>query len=78
MATEGTIHSDLAIPPHDCQRFVAAGGFSPTRIQAFAAEVGIDAGIVVGRLQHDGHLKHEWHNALRSRCTWAATTGEAH
>jgi len=62
---------DSLIPPEDYQRFVTSGGFSRARIEAFASDVGIDAGIVVGRLQHDGHLKHDERNALRTRFTWA-------
>ena len=66
--------SDSLIPQHEYLRFVASGGFSEAQIKAFAAEVGIDPGIVVGRLQHDGHLKHEWRNELRTRYTWTAST----
>jgi HTH-type transcriptional regulator/antitoxin HigA len=68
--------SDSLIPPDDYLRFVASGGFSGGEIEAFASEVGIDAGIVVGRLQHGGHLKHEWRNELRTRYTWAVSTAE--
>ncbi len=62
------------IPPDDYLRFVASGGFSGAEIEAFASEIGIDPGVVVGRLQHDGHLKHEWRNELRTRYTWAVNT----
>ena len=65
---------DFLVPRQDYLRFVASGRFSQARVGAFASEVGIDAGIVVGRLQHDGHLKHDRCNALRTRFTWAAET----
>ena len=69
--------SDFLIPPSDYRRFVAAGDFSRARIQTFAAEVGIDAGVVVGRLQHDVLLKHEWQNAMRTRYVWATGAEDA-
>ena len=69
--------SDFLIPRDDYLRFVASGRFSQAQVEAFASEVGIDSGIVVGRLQHDGHLKHDRCNALRTRFTWASETQEA-
>jgi HTH-type transcriptional regulator/antitoxin HigA len=57
--------SDSLIPPNDYLRFVASGGLSGAEIEAFASEVGVDPA-VVGRLQHDGRLKHEWRNELRT------------
>ena len=65
---------DSLIPRDDYLRFVASGGFSAAAIEAFASEVGIDSGIVVGRLQHDGQLRHDERNALRTRFTWAPET----
>ena len=62
---------DLLLPADDYLRFVASGGFSGAAIKAFASEVGIDAGIGVGRLQHDGHLGHDEQNSLRPRFEWA-------
>jgi len=66
--------SDCLIPPDDYLRFVASGDFSGTGIEGFASDIGIHAGVVVGRLQHDGHLEHDWCNALRTRFTWASET----
>ncbi len=40
----------------------------------FAREQGIAPSIVVGRLQHDGHLPHSHLNDLRSRFAWAETS----
>jgi HTH-type transcriptional regulator/antitoxin HigA len=62
---------DALIPPGEYARLVTRGDFMPQAICAFAAENGIAPGIVVGRLQHDEHLRHEWHNDLRVRYTWA-------
>ena len=67
---------DSLIPPDDYLRLVVSGGFSGAEIEAFASEVGIHPGVVVGRLQHDGHLKHEWRNELRTHYTWATRTEE--
>jgi HTH-type transcriptional regulator / antitoxin HigA len=39
----------------------------------FARQQGIAPSIVVGRLQHDGHLPHSHLNDLRSRFAWAET-----
>ena len=36
----------------------------------FARDVGVDAGIVVGRLQHEGLLKPAWGNDQRTRHEW--------
>ena len=65
---------DLLLPADDYLRFVDSGGFSGAAISALASEVGIDAGIVVGRLQHDGHLRHDEQNSLRTRFEWATST----
>jgi hypothetical protein len=64
--------SDFLIPPHHYLRFVASGRFSQAHVEAFASEVGIDPGVVVGRLQHDGHLNHDERNSLRARFIWAS------
>jgi HTH-type transcriptional regulator/antitoxin HigA len=66
-----TFARDTLIPPDEYARLLKRGDVAAQRIRAFAAEIGIDAGIVVGRLQHDGHLKHDWHNDLRTRYVWA-------
>jgi len=62
---------DVLISPSDYERFVDGGNFYPQAISAFARKIGIDAGIVVGRLQHDGLLRSEWGNKLRTRYAWA-------
>jgi HTH-type transcriptional regulator / antitoxin HigA len=62
--------SDVLIPPSDYARFIEKGNFYKDRIVHFADEIQISPGIVVGRLQHDGHIKNEWHNDLRTRYDW--------
>lgn len=41
--------------------------FSQESIIGFAESIGIDAGIVVGRLQKEGVIDHSWHNDLKKR-----------
>jgi len=64
----------LLIPPHELDRLRAAARaerISKARVLAFASELGIHPGIVVGRLQHEGWLPHTHLNGLRTRLTWA-------
>ena len=62
---------DSLIGPDAYKRFTALGEFGVAEIEAFAAANSVAPGIVVGRLQHDGHLRHEWRNHLRARYKWA-------
>jgi HTH-type transcriptional regulator / antitoxin HigA len=62
---------ETLIPPPDYRRFVESGNFYPRTVETFAREIGIDSGIVVGRLQHDGHLLPQWGNKLRTKYDWA-------
>ena len=63
--------ADQLIPTADYERFVERGDFRLESIAQFARDLGIDAGIVVGRLQHDGLLPPNWGNKLRTRYIWA-------
>jgi HTH-type transcriptional regulator/antitoxin HigA len=63
--------ADHLIPPRQYALFAGRRLFDPGAIKAFATSIGIDPGIVVGRLQHDGHLKNEWRNDLRTRYEWS-------
>ena len=63
---------DQLVPPPAYRRFVKTENFYQDSVAAIARQIGIDAGIVVGRLQHDGHLRPEWGNKLRTRYTWEA------
>lgn len=62
--------ADTLIPPDEYKSFLKARAFFPKDIETFAHSIGIDPGIVVGRLQHDGFLKKSWHNHLRTRYEW--------
>jgi HTH-type transcriptional regulator/antitoxin HigA len=54
---------DFLIPPE------YSDGLKPLKskdaVQAFAQQLGIHPGIVVGRLQHDGIIKPSWMNGLK-------------
>ena len=61
---------DILIPPDKYTSFKQIGSFYRDDIIKFADNLGIDTGIIVGRLQHDGCIKNLWHNDLRSRYKW--------
>lgn len=54
---------DWLIPPQD--RGALPGLRSKAEVADFAARIGIHAGIVVGRLQHDGRIEPSWMNDLK-------------
>jgi len=62
--------ANLLVPSPAYSAFVDRASFYPDAIAEFAREVGVDAGVVVGRLQHDGYLPPECGNKLRTRYTW--------
>lgn len=67
---------DSLIPPDAYGAFVADKVFTRLSVQRLARDVGIGAGIVVGRLQHDGHIS--WRtrlNRLKIRLKWTAKDG---
>ena len=55
------------IPEDEFQTFMAAGDYSTESMKGFADKIGIDVGIVVGRLQKDGKIKYNLHNDLKTR-----------
>lgn len=61
---------DTLIPAADYARFVTRRDFAAQAVTAFANEIGVDPGIVVGRLQHDRRLRHDSCNDLRKRYVW--------
>jgi HTH-type transcriptional regulator/antitoxin HigA len=58
------------IPENAYLAFIQTGKFTTRSIQNFAQAIGIAAGIVTGRLQHDGHIEHRCH-VLREQYKWA-------
>lgn len=63
---------DHLIPPLELRRFIARANYSQSSLLEFARDVGIAAGIVVGRLQHDRNIRFNQLNELRQRVTWSA------
>jgi HTH-type transcriptional regulator/antitoxin HigA len=61
---------DWLIPEAQYRVFRRLGAFSCAAASRFAFELGIAAGIVVGRLQHDGHLDRTQCNNLKKKVDW--------
>ncbi|HIJ73362.1 MAG TPA: HigA family addiction module antidote protein [Candidatus Hydrogenedentes bacterium] len=62
--------AEQLIPRESYAALISHCAVSVAPIRRFAREVGIHPGIVVGRLQNDGHLQHGWLNKLRMRYEW--------
>lgn len=58
---------DMLIPRSDYQAFVDEGLFTGHAVREFAAELSVHPGIVVGRLQHDGHVRRNRLNSFRDQ-----------
>lgn len=59
--------SEWLIPSRALDAFLAGGATTAARVVSFADQVGVAAGIVVGRLQHRGVLRHDQLSGLRDR-----------
>jgi HTH-type transcriptional regulator / antitoxin HigA len=64
------------IPPGEYEKLKAAP-LSIERIKTSAERIGIAPGIVVGRLQHDGHIPLHEGNGLKHRLRWARVERES-
>jgi Zn-dependent peptidase ImmA (M78 family) len=62
--------AETLLPERELQPFKARRDFSKAAIERFAAEIGVHAGIVVGRLHHDHLLPHSTHADLIMRLRW--------
>ena len=58
---------ELLIPQKVFERFVKTGTFHKDALLAFAKEIGLDPGIVVGRLQKEGYINFSWYNDLKTK-----------
>lgn len=63
---------DTLIPESLFSAFVSEGQFNTSAMLAFSEKVGIDVGIVVGRLQKDGYLKYNRYNNLKTKYSLSA------
>jgi HTH-type transcriptional regulator/antitoxin HigA len=61
--------ADHLIPPEEYDRLLANPP-SVERITACAERIGVAPGIIVGRLQHDGHIRFHEGNGLKRRLRW--------
>lgn len=69
--------AESLIPATRLKAFAARRRFSRTAVVTFASSIGVAPGIVVGRLQHDGHLGYATNcNALKLRLQWSRETRE--
>ncbi|MBM4119145.1 HigA family addiction module antidote protein, partial [bacterium] len=64
--------ADFLIPPDQYSEMLGALPISKAKIKAWAMDLGIAPGIVVGRLQHDGHLPPSQGNEFKRRYEWKA------
>lgn len=63
--------ADILIPKKDYRAFIETGDFSEHAITNFASKLNIASGVIVGRLQYDGHVP--WRsklNSLKERFEW--------
>lgn len=58
---------DTLIPQCSYDSFVRKRTFTKESMILFSEEIGIDPGIVVGRLQKDGYIEFRWHNDLKTK-----------
>ncbi len=58
---------NVLIPKDQYNQFRLHNKFHKQDIINFANKISIAPGIVVGRLQHDGLIKHDWHNDLKRK-----------
>lgn len=54
--TANTFARETLLPQADLDAWLARGSIDPQAIREFASSQGVSAGIVVGRLQRDGHI----------------------
>ena len=59
--------TDILISEKDFEEFIEMNRFTQASIISFANQIGIDAGIVVGRLQKEGYVNYNRFNKLKSK-----------
>jgi HTH-type transcriptional regulator/antitoxin HigA len=65
---------DALVPPAQYVPFVEASVFTEQAIRDLAKSIGVAPGIVVGRLQRDGHVDRSHLNELKKSLRWAIAT----
>ena len=56
---------DILIPPEEYEKFTLSDNFTIDSVKDFSAKIGIDTGIVVGRLQKDAEINFNQLNELK-------------
>jgi HTH-type transcriptional regulator/antitoxin HigA len=62
--------ANFLIPAGNYHRLIRKRTLSKETIKKFADDMGIAPGIVVGRLQHDGHIPYNYYNDLKLKFEW--------
>ena len=62
--------ADLLIPPDEWQSFVNARRYDETSVANFAAQIEIDTGIIVGRMQREKLIHYNRLTNLKTRYQW--------
>jgi HTH-type transcriptional regulator / antitoxin HigA len=63
------------IPVFQYRQFCRRGAFNCTAVERFAHEIGVGPGVVVGRLQFDGHLDRKFCHQLKREVSWILDRG---
>lgn len=63
---------DMLIPAQDYEVLISQRNFNEASVCRFADNIGIDAGIVVGRLQKDGYISYNYLNNLKGKYDFPA------
>jgi hypothetical protein len=61
---------EILVPAQKLQRFLEKGDIRRATIVDFARTIGVDPGIVVGRLQHDKAIRYNEFNDLKKWLEW--------
>jgi len=64
--------SNFLIPKSNYKKLTSLNKFSGQLILAFAQELNLAPGIIVGRLQHDGLIPYNWLNKLKRKFNFSA------
>jgi HTH-type transcriptional regulator/antitoxin HigA len=63
--------ANMLVPRSEYEALVARTPLSHGVITDFARRIGVAPGVVVGRLQHDGHVPFTHFNTLKKRLRWS-------
>lgn len=63
---------EILIPTESFKSFLSNGRFDGEAMELFADQIGIDVGIVVGRLQKEGYIQYNRYNELKTKYSLTA------